>query len=125
TSLLFVALGRMALTDATLVLWTTGAAFAFFRAHVGPPPRRRWYLSAWTLLALAALTKGPVGVIVPVVGIAAYLAVAGRVRQALRGPPRCSPPPGSWRASSSSPSCRAASRTTSCPSSPSAPSSSR
>ena len=84
TSLLFVALGRMALTDATLVLWTTGAAFAFFRAHAGPPPRRRWYLSAWTALALAALTKGPVGVIVPVVGIAAYLAVARRWRQVLR-----------------------------------------
>ena len=38
TSLLFVALGRMALTDATLVLWTTGAAFALLTAtHFGVP----------------------------------------------------------------------------------------
>ncbi len=42
TSLLFVTVGRMALTDATLVLWTTVTGFAFLRAPPGPPPPRRW-----------------------------------------------------------------------------------
>jgi len=82
TSFLFVALGRMALTDATLVLWTTTAGFAFFRAHAGPAPRRRYYAIAWIALALALLTKGPVGVIVPLLGITAYLAVGGGSRRA-------------------------------------------
>jgi 4-amino-4-deoxy-L-arabinose transferase-like glycosyltransferase len=84
TSLLFVAVGRMALTDATLVLWTTVAGFAFLRAHTGPSPRRPWYLTAWGALALAALTKGPVGVVVPLLGVGAYLAVAGGWRRAIR-----------------------------------------
>jgi 4-amino-4-deoxy-L-arabinose transferase-like glycosyltransferase len=83
TSLLFVALGRMALTDATLVLWTTVAGFAFFRAHTGPAPRRRFYAIAWIALALAMLTKGPVGVLVPVLGIVVYLALTGGGRRVM------------------------------------------
>jgi len=73
----FVAIARMALTDAVLVLWTTAAGFAFFRAHHGPPPRGRWYAAAYAAMALGALTKGPVGILVPTVGIAAYLGLAG------------------------------------------------
>jgi 4-amino-4-deoxy-L-arabinose transferase-like glycosyltransferase len=84
TSLLFVAVGRMALADATLVLWTTATGFAFFRAATGSPPRRRWYALAWVALGLAMLTKGPVGVIVPVAGIVTHLALAGGGRAVLR-----------------------------------------
>jgi len=73
----FVAIARMALTDATLVLWTTAAGFAFFRAHHGPPPRGRWYVAMYVAMGLATLTKGPVGVFVPAIGIGAYLALAG------------------------------------------------
>jgi len=72
-----VALGRMALTDATLVLWTTAAGFAFVRAHHGAAPRGRWYAAAYAALGLGMLTKGPVGVLVPLLAIAAYLVVAG------------------------------------------------
>jgi 4-amino-4-deoxy-L-arabinose transferase-like glycosyltransferase len=76
-----VVLGRLALTDAVLVLWTTAAGFAFFRAHQGPPPRRRWYAALWVAMALATLTKGPVGVLVPVAGIALYVTLAGGWRR--------------------------------------------
>lgn len=72
-----VALGRMALTDAMLTLWTTAAGFAFFRAYHGDPPGRRWYAAMYAAMALATLTKGPVGVLAPALGITAYLALAG------------------------------------------------
>jgi 4-amino-4-deoxy-L-arabinose transferase-like glycosyltransferase len=78
---LVVGLGRLALTDAMLVLWTTAAGFAFFRAHHGPEPRRRWYAAMYGALALGTLTKGPIGLLVPAVVIVAYLAVAGGWRQ--------------------------------------------
>jgi len=78
------ALARMALTDAVLILWTTAAGFAFFRAHHGPPPRGRWYVAMYAAIALGTLTKGPVGILVPVVAIGTYLALAGGARRALR-----------------------------------------
>lgn len=80
----FVVLGRMALTDATLALWTTVAGYAFMRGWLGAPPRAPWYLLAWGAAALATLAKGPVGLLVPAAGVVTYLAVAGGVRQAWR-----------------------------------------
>jgi 4-amino-4-deoxy-L-arabinose transferase-like glycosyltransferase len=88
----YVAIGRMALTDATLALWTTIAAYAFLRGWLGAPPRGRWYALAWIAGGLAVLTKGPVGLVVPLGGVVAYLALAGGLGQAwreawpLRGP---------------------------------------
>ena len=79
-----VAIGRMALTDAMLVLWTTAAGFAFVRAHHGDPPRGRWYAAMYGAMALATLTKGPVGLLVPAAAIAAYLALAGGWRRVAR-----------------------------------------
>jgi 4-amino-4-deoxy-L-arabinose transferase-like glycosyltransferase len=73
----YVAIGRMALTDALLALWTTSAVFAFFRAHHGAPPRGGWYAVMYTALALAMLIKGPVGVLVPGLAVGTYLAIAG------------------------------------------------
>ncbi len=80
----FVALARMALTDATLALWTTAAAYAFLRGSVGPAPRAPWYVAAWIAAGLAVLAKGPVGLLAPAAGVLAYLAVAGRIREAWR-----------------------------------------
>jgi 4-amino-4-deoxy-L-arabinose transferase-like glycosyltransferase len=74
----------MALTDATLALWTTAATYAFLRGWWGAPPRGRWYALAWVAAALATLTKGPVGLLVSLLGVLAYLAVAGGLRQAWR-----------------------------------------
>lgn len=84
TSLEFVVIARMALTDAMLTLWTTSAGYAFFRAHHGPGSTGRWYGAMYAALALAFLTKGPVGVVVPIAGIALYLAIAGGFARAVR-----------------------------------------
>ncbi|MGH7358927.1 MAG: ArnT family glycosyltransferase, partial [Candidatus Rokuibacteriota bacterium] len=83
-SIEYVAIGRMALTDATLALWTTAAAYLFLRGWLGAPPRGRWYALAWIAAGLAVLTKGPVGLLIPLGGILAYLALAGSLRQAWR-----------------------------------------
>ena len=80
----FVAIGRMALTDATLALWTTVAGYAFMRGWWGAPPRGRWYALAWIAAGLAALAKGPVGLLVPLGGVLLYLLLAGGLRQAWR-----------------------------------------
>lgn len=77
------ALGRMALTDAVLVLWTTAAGYALFRAAAGPPPTERWYGVGSVALGLALLTKGPVGVLVPLLGFVPFLLLSGRWRTAL------------------------------------------
>ena len=81
---LVIVLGRVALTDATLLLWTTAAGFAFFRAHHGDPPRRWWYAAVYAAMALGVLAKGPVGLLTPAIGILAYLAVAGGWRRVAR-----------------------------------------
>ncbi len=57
----FVAIGRMALTDATLALWTTVSGYAFMRGWWGGHPRGPWYALAWIAAGLAALAQGPGG----------------------------------------------------------------
>jgi 4-amino-4-deoxy-L-arabinose transferase-like glycosyltransferase len=80
----YVAIARMALTDATLALWTTLAAYAFLRGWWGAPPRGRWYALAWIAAGLGTFAKGPVGLLVPLGGVVAYLGLAGGLRQAWR-----------------------------------------
>jgi 4-amino-4-deoxy-L-arabinose transferase-like glycosyltransferase len=80
----YVAIGRMALTDANLALWTTVTAYAFLRGWLGATPRGRWYALAWIASGLAVLTKGPVGLLVPLGGVLAYLALAGGLCRAWR-----------------------------------------
>ncbi len=58
TSVLWVGLGRMMMTDALLVLCITGAVLAFWESLHGGP-RARWL--AGFLLGVSVLAKGPVG----------------------------------------------------------------
>jgi 4-amino-4-deoxy-L-arabinose transferase-like glycosyltransferase len=80
----FVAIGRMALTDGTLALWTTIAGYAFMRGWWGVKPRGGWYALAWIAAGAAALAKGPVGLLIPLGGVLLYLVLAGGLRQAWR-----------------------------------------
>jgi 4-amino-4-deoxy-L-arabinose transferase-like glycosyltransferase len=68
---------RSAVTDPTLTLFITGAMLALLQAELlsvtEPAPHlRRWYLLASACMALAFLTKGPVGVVLPVVAWTLY-----------------------------------------------------
>jgi 4-amino-4-deoxy-L-arabinose transferase-like glycosyltransferase len=77
------ALGRAAIVDPWLVLWTTLELYfsweAFARAGEGEP-RRRWILGFWGAAALATLVKGPVGAILPASGVGIYLLLRGDFR---------------------------------------------
>jgi 4-amino-4-deoxy-L-arabinose transferase len=67
-------------TDALLMLFETAAMFAFVEAWAGPPERRRtWVRSMWLAWGAAFMTKGPPGML-PLLAMAAFLAVHDRAR---------------------------------------------
>jgi 4-amino-4-deoxy-L-arabinose transferase-like glycosyltransferase len=67
TSFGYFSIGRMALPDLPLTLFITAAIWAGWVATLEPGHRqRRWVLLAAVALAFGFLTKGPVGVIIPV-----------------------------------------------------------
>lgn len=88
-----VAISRVALTDSVLIFFTTLALYGFWLGMYGassqeaaqpspdPTPRPAGTERAiWLLylgMAFATLTKGPVGLLVPLIAIAAYLTATG------------------------------------------------
>ena len=79
-----LAIGRMVLTDMVLVFFTTLSIFSFFLAMWGEGTAKRWYWGFYLGMALATLTKGPVGVVVPLLAIVSYLLLTRRWRDVLR-----------------------------------------
>ena len=62
TSLLFIGIARMSITDMTLSCWMTATTLCLFMAA---HKNLRWWLAAGFFSGLAVLTKGPVGIVVP------------------------------------------------------------
>ncbi|MDX2216412.1 MAG: glycosyltransferase family 39 protein [Oculatellaceae cyanobacterium bins.114] len=63
------------------------ALMAFFWGYTEPSDSQakpRWYLAFYGLLALAVLTKGPIGVVLPGLAIALFLVYVGQFRAVLR-----------------------------------------
>jgi 4-amino-4-deoxy-L-arabinose transferase-like glycosyltransferase len=75
-----IGLNRMALTDSVLVFFTTTAQFAFWAGLHGAG-RRNWMWWFYAGMAIATLTKGPVGFIVPLITMVLYLSFTRRWRQ--------------------------------------------
>jgi len=74
TSFLIVLLARAALLDMLLTLWTTLTLLLFYQGYRSPRGPDRWYFrGAWAAMGLAFLTKGPVGVAVPVLAVLPFL----------------------------------------------------
>ena len=64
--------------DMALTAFLTSALCAFLLAQdarASPADNRRWMLVAWALCALAVLTKGVIGVVLPALAIATYVAL--------------------------------------------------
>src|SRR3989454_976055 len=76
-----LAIGRMVLTDMVLVFFTTLSIFSFFLAMEGEGRAKRWYWGFYVGMALATLTKGPVGVLVPLLAVIPYLLLTRRWRE--------------------------------------------
>ncbi len=93
-----LAIGRMVLTDMVMMFFTTFSIFSFFLAlwgvgaggaPSGPPTDRenkakRWYWGFYAGMGLATLTKGPVGVLIPLLAVVPYLWLTRRWRDTLR-----------------------------------------
>ena len=74
-------LGRMALTDSVLIFFTTASLYGFWLGLHGEAGVRRWIWVFYISMALATLTKGPVGFAVPIIAAALYLSWTRRWRQ--------------------------------------------
>ncbi len=74
TTVEFAILARRASLDALLTFFTTLALACFWRFERGAQAGRGALLGMHLALALAVLTKGPVGFLVPLLAVAAYLA---------------------------------------------------
>lgn len=70
-----LALGRMAITDSVLIFFTTMSLYGFWLGFHESGRGRRWIWAFYAGMALATLTKGPVGFAVPLITVFLYLAV--------------------------------------------------
>jgi 4-amino-4-deoxy-L-arabinose transferase-like glycosyltransferase len=76
-SALFVLLGHQLTLDMLLSFWLLAALGCFLAAQArrdGPRSWRGWMLGCWAAMALAVLTKGLIGVLIPGATLGAYLA---------------------------------------------------
>ncbi len=73
-----LALGRMALTDSVLIFFTTFSLYGFWLGLHETGSRRHWIWGFYVGMALATLTKGPVGLAVPLTTAILYLTAARR-----------------------------------------------
>ncbi len=76
-----VALGRMALTDSVLIFFTTLSLYGFWLGLHGEGRERHAIWLLYIGMGLGTLTKGPVGLAVPLLAIVPYLTVTKRWRQ--------------------------------------------
>ena len=79
--------GRTGVSDMLLNGCMGSALLAFFIAYAQPDRPKaqgRWYLAFYVLTALAVLTKGPVGAIVPGLIVLIFLLYVGKLRPVLK-----------------------------------------
>ena len=66
-------LGRMALTDSVLIFFIAQSLYGFWLGFYGEGRARHWMWIFYVGMALATLTKGPVGFLVPLITVGLYL----------------------------------------------------
>ncbi|MBL8076024.1 MAG: glycosyltransferase family 39 protein [Nitrospira sp.] len=75
-----LALGRMAITDSVLIFFTTLSLYSFWLGLHDSTAGRYWIWGFYGGMALATLTKGPVGFAVPLITVLLYLVATRRWR---------------------------------------------
>lgn len=78
STLEYVVLSRVLTLDMGLTFFLSAAVFSFLlaqRAGLDVGRRRAWMLGAWALMGLAVLSKGLIGIVLPALALAAYVAV--------------------------------------------------
>src|SRR3990170_131495 len=85
TSLEVIVLAHASITDMTLAFFITSALFCFFLGYMGRGKGGfGWYLGFYLSTALAVLTKGPVGIVLPGAIIFIFLILRGAFIQTLK-----------------------------------------
>ena len=77
TSVEFFVSARMVLTDMVFAAFVCGSVFSLWLASRREHPSGLWFVAACGMSGLAVLTKGPLGLILPVFAILAVLLVRG------------------------------------------------
>jgi len=74
---LYVAIGHVLTLDMALTFFISTSVFAFAVAQQdsGENERRRWMLVAWAAAALAVMTKGLIGIVLPAGAVALYVLI--------------------------------------------------
>lgn len=85
TSLEILVLSRLAITDMVLTMFIAVALFGFFLAlrQKESSYQTQWSLVAWSAVAGAVLTKGPIGIIFPASVILIFLWLCGSLSKGL------------------------------------------
>lgn len=65
TSLEYFLLAKFVITDMVLFVFNSAALVFFYLGYIGAEGTKRWYIAMYTSMALAVLTKGPVGLLLP------------------------------------------------------------
>jgi len=73
SSLHFLVMAKLIITDMVLFFFSNAALVFFFIGYQEKTAMRRWYLLSYSCAALAVLTKGPVGIVLPGMMIFAFL----------------------------------------------------
>lgn len=81
-----IAWGRIGVSDMLLSSCMGMALLAFFWAYCSSTPAAKtcWYLAFYVLTALAVLTKGPVGAVLPILIIAIFILYLGKPKTLLK-----------------------------------------
>lgn len=78
-------LSHVAVTDMTLCFFITAALYTFFLGHQSSDETKKWwYRSCYIFMALATLTKGPIGVVLPFLAVVPFVIVTNTWQQTLK-----------------------------------------
>lgn len=75
TSFEYIVLAKLIITDMVFFIFNSAALSFFYLGYVKMNGTKRWYLAAYVSMALAVLTKGPVGVLLPGLVMLLFIAV--------------------------------------------------
>jgi 4-amino-4-deoxy-L-arabinose transferase-like glycosyltransferase len=78
SSAIYASVGHLLTLDMALCVFLSASVFAFAVAQgdpAGEAERRRWMLLAWAAAALAVLSKGLVGIVLPAGAVALYILI--------------------------------------------------
>jgi len=65
TSLEYIVLSKLVITDMVFFVFNSAALVFFYLGYIKMDDTKRWYLGMYASMALAVLTKGPVGIFLP------------------------------------------------------------